>query len=361
MARIVRRMALAALLGVGLSLAPVATLAQGQESTLRKTALVLPGISLREGVTVDLALTIFTNDRYPCPGRSVLAVHGMLHAAAAWEPFTAALFDRLPLGERPCRVMALDLPGHGHSSLPAGALFGELTLDDYVSAVMGSLDRLHELGVYPETLAGHSLGGAILTLMQERLVSSATNLRTAHGVRDVFVLGGAILNPIEYAAWDSGAAFAGFFAYGVESAELGRYIAYPTAMWRNALFKNLATPPQFAVGTPSVEEIIARGYFGEEGSAIAVESRAMLESMVPRPAVDGLLFDSQSGTRLTMVVYEQDRLVTVSRSVQFYTHLTGDTALVRFLAVPGPNSVHDTHISAPAFLIDWLGAIVRVF
>lgn len=359
MARTTRLIALATVIGLGLLLAPFA--AAAQEGALTKSTVILPGVSLREGVTADLAITIFTNRQAPCAGRTVLAVHGMLHTAAAWEPFATALFQRLPLGERPCRVLALDLPGHGLSGLPSGALFGELTLDDYVAAVLGSLDRLHDLGIYPETLVGHSLGGAILPLMQNRLTGNGNNLCRAHGVRNVVLFAAAILNPIPYAQWDSGAALAPFYAQAQESAELGRYIAYPVTLWRNPLFKNLATPPQFAAGTPSVEEIVARGYFGPQGSPVAFESRAMLEGMVPRPSVDALLFEPSSGTALTMVLYEQDRLVSIDKSIAFYTHLTGDTDLVRLVVVPGPNAVHDAHISDPAFVISAMGALVRAF
>jgi pimeloyl-ACP methyl ester carboxylesterase len=322
---------------------------------------ILPQVVLHEGVTADLSLTAYSNHHEPCLQGTLLAVHGMLHTAAAWEPLAAALLQTRPRILQPCRILALDLPGHGSSSLPSGALFGELTIDDYVSAVLGTLDRLHQLGIYPDTLVGHSLGGAILVLTQQRLKAADTSLRHAHHVHDVVLLGSAVLNPIAQPQWDSGMALAPIFAFGQESAELGRHVAVPVPFWQAYMFMNLATPPAMPPTAPTVAEIVDRGYFGPKGSPVALESRAMLEGLVPRPSVDALLFGWHEGTRLTMVAYEQDRVVRADKSLDFYKHLTGDADAERFVVIGGPNAVHDTHIADPALLLAGMGHLRWVF
>lgn len=82
----------------------------------------------------------------------VLAVHGWLDNAASFAPLLPYLdgFD----------VVALDLPGHGHSfHRPAGAGYG---LPDYLDDLLNALDAL---GWSHCHLLGHSLGGAICTLL----------------------------------------------------------------------------------------------------------------------------------------------------------------------------------------------------
>lgn len=83
----------------------------------------------------------------------LLALHGWLDNAGS--------FDRLaPLLAARFRVIALDLPGHGHSDhLPIGASYHYL---DYVKTVLAATEAL-ELRRY--TLLGHSLGAGIASLV----------------------------------------------------------------------------------------------------------------------------------------------------------------------------------------------------
>lgn len=82
----------------------------------------------------------------------VLAVHGWLDNAASFAPMLPYLdgFD----------VVALDLPGHGHSfHRPAGAGYG---LPEYLDDLLNALDALGWARCH---LLGHSLGGAICSLL----------------------------------------------------------------------------------------------------------------------------------------------------------------------------------------------------
>lgn len=88
----------------------------------------------------------------PEDGAPVLALHGWLDNAASFEPLA-------PLLEG-ARVVALDLAGHGHSDhRPPGPWYH---LVDYVADVVGAADAL---GWGRFSLLGHSLGGAVATLI----------------------------------------------------------------------------------------------------------------------------------------------------------------------------------------------------
>jgi len=82
-------------------------------------------------------------------GPTVVLIHGYGESLISWRP----VFDEL---SRHADVVALDLPGFGVSSKPAGGY----TADSLASVVFGLLDRL---GVRSAVFVGHSLGGAVAT------------------------------------------------------------------------------------------------------------------------------------------------------------------------------------------------------
>lgn len=82
---------------------------------------------------------------------TLVLVHGVGMALEAWQP----QIDQLA---QTCRVIAVDLPGHGSTpSLP-----GVPDLADYVAWFDCFLDELQsEIGVGPANVAGHSMGALI--------------------------------------------------------------------------------------------------------------------------------------------------------------------------------------------------------
>jgi pimeloyl-ACP methyl ester carboxylesterase len=83
----------------------------------------------------------------------LLALHGWLDNAGSYAYLAPVLAQRW-------RVIALELPGHGHSGhLPPGASYHYL---DYVGAVLATIDALQ---LERFTLLGHSLGAGIASLV----------------------------------------------------------------------------------------------------------------------------------------------------------------------------------------------------
>jgi len=80
-------------------------------------------------------------------GPAVLLIHGMAGSRETWARAQSVLAET-------CDVIAVDLPGHGNSSLPNG----DYSLGSLAAALRDLLDRL---GIDRATIIGHSLGGGI--------------------------------------------------------------------------------------------------------------------------------------------------------------------------------------------------------
>lgn len=107
----------------------------------REQRIVLPALTL--------AAQCWGDDRLP----PLLALHGWLDNAGSFARLAPRLASRY-------RVVALDLPGHGHADhLPAGASYH---WPEYVRAVLAAADAL---GLSRYTLLGHSLGAGIASMV----------------------------------------------------------------------------------------------------------------------------------------------------------------------------------------------------
>jgi pimeloyl-ACP methyl ester carboxylesterase len=83
-------------------------------------------------------------------GPAIVLLHGFASSIYTWK-------DVLPVLARDHDVVALDLPGFGHSELPP-----DLAFDEYPAVVTGLLDRL---GLARAVVVGNSLGGAVAAMV----------------------------------------------------------------------------------------------------------------------------------------------------------------------------------------------------
>jgi pimeloyl-ACP methyl ester carboxylesterase len=293
--------------------------------------IVFTDISLRPGVEVDLHLRVFGRVDKACQ----VAVHGFIHTAASWQRYAEAIGG--------C-VLALDLPGRGGSSLPRGLLYGDLLLEDHVTGILAVLERLRlELDIEPTTLVGHSQGGLLLQMAQQRLVEQGSNLEQAHDIREVVILASAPPTGLPAELFDSGAGLGLFLSFLVEDPLAGLIIALPAELFPALIFTN--SSGQLAVGTPTVEEIVAQGWNAPGEPLLATLQLAEGQGFT-RPTVDAGVFEDEP--RLRVVAFEEDLIIRASENVVLYRYLTGDEAGECLAVIGGPNSVHDMYVADPA-------------
>lgn len=307
----------------------------------------IPGIELRPGTEVDIQVKVYVNEDFPCRGRTFFAIHGFAHTAATWGPLAEALFDDNPAGPVVCRVAAIDLPGRGGSTLPTGMAYGDLVLDDHVTAIVATLDALRHQGVRARKIVAHSQGGLLTQMTQQRLIDQGTNLRRRFRIRSVILLASVGSAEIPWFFVDSGAGGQVIAQYVTIDPALGAVVSIPDADFPGLFFTDLMGVP--AAGTPTPAEVTALGYNAPE--PLFATFNLVGEPPLARPSIAAGIFAPRRGTRLSVATYDQDVLIRPEENALLYEHLTGDAGLNRLVAIDGPGSVHDLHLADPAGLL----------
>jgi pimeloyl-ACP methyl ester carboxylesterase len=307
--------------------------------------LFLQGIVFRPDVTVDIHARVFVNPAHPSQGVTVLALHGLSHTANSWGPFADSLFTHNPAGRKVGQVVALNMPGHGQSGVPAGLPLGDLTLDDYATILVRCLEALRDYKFHPRTVIAHSLGGLVTQMAQQQLLEQGTSLRRAFNIDAVMFLGTATPSAVadDNSFW--------LPIIGMCEAYGWTVVPFPAFAidWRGGvLFWNFNG--ELIPGTPSLEEIVENGYIGAEPLAVLKQMTGY--PPFERPSVDPGIFGVRSRTTLKLITYEQDLLDSTLTAQQVYEYLTGDLGLTQFFIVPGDNTAHSLHIADPGYLLE---------
>jgi pimeloyl-ACP methyl ester carboxylesterase len=311
--------------------------------------LLLDDIEVRHGVTADIHLTVYENADVPCRSGAILAVHGATATGNTLQPLALAALDT-PFDGRPvCQVVTMDLPGHGGSPPPTGALFGDLTLEDYAAAVIGTLDRLDDEDLRPVTVVGHSMGGLVLQLTQQALLDQGSSLWNRFHVGHAILLAPAIPASSPWVFRDSGAGAGLVLTFAVNDPVLGDIFAVPPELAPAVFFGTLSGG--IASTAIPVEQMLADGWIGSE-------SMGAMSGMIGLPPyaasdVDAGLFADPLGTRLDLVAFEQDSTIFATDLELLFPHLTGKSiAEPGFLLVAGPDAVHGLPQADPYGLLD---------
>lgn len=291
---------------------------QAQINDASELDIIIPNIELRSGVTVNMHVNII--QKLPCVAGTILAIPGALNTGNYMKPLAKSILA-LPIDGQPvCRVITVDYPARNNSSLPTGVYFGDLTLDDYASAVSGTLEGLNSLNIYPSTIMTLSTGGLVAQIMQDKLIKSGSSLWSKFHVSHALLLAPALPASVPWVYRDSGAG-AGLSYFAVNDPDLGMVIDIPQNFW--SLFAFSRPDGTTASSALSLEQMVAGNY-------IVKESMAMMGGMIgipgyPARPVDPNIFADTHMTKLNIVGFSEDPLILGTDMDLLFPYLTGKT------------------------------------
>lgn len=276
---------------------------------------------------------------------TILAVHGLAETGGTFEPLVSAIFADLRLATVVRRVVAIDLPGHGASSLPslpAPLRFTDLMIEDNVAVVMQSLAQLRSEGVGAQVIVGHSMGGLAVQAAQEALLEAGSSL-VDHGVTSAILLAPV---PGRGAAWTLGAS-PDLSAFVIDDPQLGPYLDLAPDVFNAQSFSTLSGA--LVPNAPSAEAVRDNDWVGLEPITTLVELTGEHEPLW-RPFVREHAFSLALGTQLAVVGFSQDILTPAVDQPELYRYLTGASE-PHFFLVDAADAVHGMFISNPQALV----------
>ncbi|EMO52570.1 alpha/beta fold hydrolase [Leptospira noguchii] len=139
--------------------------------------------------------------------KSVLCVHGFGDNSTIYEPLAKELINK----GKARNVYILDLPGHGSSTVTKGSASlpkyaSDLTLIHYSDALRALLSQMTVTESKKiHTIVGHSLGGIVIQLVQNQLVTRGWggNLLSSFGIENTILIASDIPSPLPWYPGDT--------------------------------------------------------------------------------------------------------------------------------------------------------------
>ncbi|MEW6732203.1 MAG: alpha/beta fold hydrolase, partial [Acidobacteriota bacterium] len=320
----------------------VAGLGGWQATAAQTNDVVKFTIQLRDNVTVEMGAIVLKNSKKAKKGATILVLNGTGQTANTFRPLAASLFSK-KTSSKVAQVILLDYPGHGNSGLPMPSTtlkFGDLTVADYVSALLRSLEKLAAMQLKPNVLLGHSLGAEIIQLAQQRLTSQGTNLKQSFGISGAIFLVPDIAGPLPWAfTANAGPVVAPLIR---NDPNLGMILDIPASVFVDLFYRD--RQGRLIANATTPDEAVAKGFISFDSATLGAELLG-LPPFTQRPQLSEGIFDTSSGTAAGLLAFAQDGLyVFPDEHRNLYTFLTRDQNLRLFFTINDPDSVHNIHV-----------------
>jgi len=306
-------------------------------------------------------------DDSPRNGRKViLAVHGFVHDRDAWTYVGDYVLEHF--GEDVYKFCAIDLPGHGESGWDPTISYGKISLLDYVQALDKVIDFLNEdndLTYGDLTLYGHSLGGTIIQILQNQLISTGSNLADKN-VSNVVLWDSVPPKEVKWLESKSPAFLLKFLSL-VNVYSGGLYGSTTNNdYWVKLFFTDRDTRQVIQNGLPDQDAV---AYLNNTEPGQAALEMIGFDSDLKRPEISSGIFASEFGTELYSVNFGQGQYISLTNTQDLHSHLVArdiicETDLESTPCISVPSLPHDGIVSIVLSTDDinsqYLDSIVRM-
>jgi pimeloyl-ACP methyl ester carboxylesterase len=297
-------------------------------------------VALQPGVSADVAVQVIDNPHVVPPAIDVVLVHGLSQTGASFVPLANALFSD-SMGNKVGHAIIINLPGHGLSAGPTGLPFAYLAFEDYAAAVTGVLGALRSHGMSSDVLIAHSMGGAIVQIAQEKLLSQGTSLRAKYGVKGAVLVAPVLPSNLPWAFTPIAQSVLGGLPPYADPV-LGPAVNIPIGLWIFLFYSD-----QFGSVVPGTPILDIPQYVSVESIVAGAQTGRFIGSTPVRANA----FGQQNGTDLAVLNLSRDGLFTEAEHRGLYEHLTGDASDRFFFRITSADAVHNVHTFDPAVLL----------
>ncbi|AKH79429.1 alpha/beta hydrolase [Leptospira interrogans] len=297
--------------------------------------------------------------------KNVLCVHGFGDTSTIFEP----LAKQLILKGKANNVYILDLPGHGGSTMTKGTAtypsnVSELTVQNYEEATRALLDTMPSTMIWPDlpdTIVGHSIGGLVVQLLQNKLKNQNSSLFKQYKITSTVLIASDIPYPLPWSGSDvtmgdpnynqSAKAFVWNFKVEriLSSSPLviGLFVESPDDFFINTKYSVNGIPVTGAPTPAQVEVMNVLEPYRAAANIVGLDPSGQTQNAVPRiPVTRGIW----SGENLKVVWLDKDVFFTKQETQNLANYLDPGQIGV-MVTISDPEAVHGTPFSKPSLLI----------
>lgn len=294
---------------------------------------------------------------FPCThGKTFLLVHGFGDNGGLFEP----LARQLVTSGKACHVYTLDLPAHGASTVSTDAYFGPRIwgtiniAQDYVKVVDQILATMHAQGVKIDTIVGHSTGGLIIQLLQDKYSKQLSSIKAKFGIDNTILIASDIPGALSWASGD--APIAAGYAKGLVVSLASNNAALPQQgtlvplSYQTYIALKFAVNGQAVSGAPTPTEAHALNDaepYAAAANIVGLDPTGATTNSVPRlPVKPGLW----SGMNLTVIWPSQDLFFMQSEMDALAGYLKPATQAIQ---INDAEAIHAIHYTKPQLLLPY--------
>ncbi|WP_246846846.1 alpha/beta hydrolase [Leptospira barantonii] len=287
--------------------------------------------------------------------KGILCVHGFGDNSSIFAP----LAQRLIATGKATDVYAVDLPGHGGSYLSTYPIFGppvygELSVWEYTDVMQELLYQMTQKEFKNiNTIVGHSIGGLVVQLLQDRLVNeSSSSLRTSYGIENAVLIASDIPNPLPWAGGDlpadnpySAKKLVIDFKATSTNILIGNYVDTPDDYFIYSKYSVGGVPVSGAPSAANLPKVKNREPYASAANIVGLDPTARTNNAVPRISVRRNIWN---GFNLKVVWLDKDPFFSQAESAGLADYLKAGLSLS---VISDSEAVHGTPYSKPDLLL----------